>query len=260
MLADGFSTRVGRRAAYLHRDRINGRLRGRKGARLIAITNGGVIPDRFDYDILLMPEGVRIGTLNEDFAFESLAGDIFQLGNTSYRILRIQSGRVLVEDAKGQPPNIPFWFGEASGRNALLSAGVSELRAGLAERPEASGDQARTWLLDTYGLEPAAADQLLAYYGAAQAALGLLPTQDRIVLERFFDAVGDMHLVVHSTYGSRLNRAWGLALRRRFCRTFNFELQAAALDDCIILSLGACTALRWKTSKASSPAPQCAGC
>lgn len=155
MLADGFSTRVGRRAAYLHRDRINGRLRGRKGARLTAITNGGVIPDRFDYDVLLMPKDVHIGTLNEDFAFESLAGDIFQLGNTSYRILRIQSGWVLVEDAKGQPPNIPFWFGEAPGRNALLSVGVSDLRAGLAERLEASGDQARTWLLDTYGLEPA---------------------------------------------------------------------------------------------------------
>ncbi len=239
MLADGFSTRVGRRAAYLHRDRINGRLRGRKGARLTAITNGGVIPDQFDYDVLLMPEGMRIGTLNEDFAFESLAGDIFQLGNTSYRILRIQSGRVLVEDAKGQPPNIPFWFGEAPGREDLLSADVSELRAGIAERLEAGVDQARTWLLDAYGLKPAAADQLLAYYGDAQAALGLLPTQDHIVLERFFDEVGDMHLVVHSPYGSRLNRAWGLALRKRFCRTFNFELQAAALDDCIILSLGA---------------------
>jgi len=239
MLADGFSTRVGRRAAYLHRDRINGRLRGRKGARLTAITNGGVIPDQFDYDVLLMPEGVRVGTLNEDFAFESLAGDIFQLGNTSYRILRIQSGQVLVEDARGQPPNIPFWFGEAPGRDDLLSAGVSELRTGLAERLEAGSNQARNWLLDTYGLEPAAADQLLDYYGAAQAALGLLPTQDRIVLERFFDEVGDMHLVVHSTYGSRLNRAWGLALRKRFCRTFNFELQAAALDDCIILSMGA---------------------
>ncbi|WP_176722351.1 DEAD/DEAH box helicase [Candidatus Thiosymbion oneisti] len=239
MLADGFSTRVGRRAAYLYRDRIGGRLRGRKGARLTAITNGGVIPDQFDYDVLLMPEGVRIGTLNEDFAFESLAGDIFQLGNTSYRILRVQSGQVLVEDARGQPPNIPFWFGEAPGRDDLLSAGVSALRAGIAERLEAGVDQARAWLLDTYGLEPAAADQLLVYYGAAQAALGLLPTQDRIVLERFFDEVGDMHLVVHSTYGSRLNRAWGLALRKRFCRTFNFELQAAALDDCIILSLGA---------------------
>jgi len=138
---------------------------------------------------------------------------------------------VLVEDAKGQPPNIPFWFGEVPGRDDLLSAGVSELRTGIGERLEAGGDQARTWLLDAYGLPPAAADQLLTYYG--------VPTQDRIVLERFFDEVGDMHLVVHSPYGSRLNRAWGLALRKRFYRTFNFELQAAALDDCIILSLGA---------------------
>jgi len=185
-----------------------------------------------------MPEGVRIGTLNEDFAFESLAGDIFQLGNTSYRILRIQSGRVLVEDAKGQPPNIPFWFGEAPGRNALLSAGVSELRAGLAERLEASGHQARTWLLDTYGLDRGGRP-IAGLLRGRPGRPGLLPNQDRIVLERFFDAVGDMHPVVHSTYGSRLNRAWGLALRKRFCRTFNFELQAAALDDCIILSLGA---------------------
>ncbi|MCB2262580.1 MAG: DEAD/DEAH box helicase [Candidatus Thiosymbion ectosymbiont of Robbea hypermnestra] len=239
MLADGFSTRLGRRAAYLHRDRINGRLRGRKGARLTAVTNGGVIPDRFDYEVFLQPEGLRVGTLNEDFAFESLPGDIFLLGNTSYRILRVQAGQVLAEDARGQPPNIPFWFGEAPGRDDLLSAGVSELRAGIAERLAAGDDQARNWLRDEHGLAPAAVDQLLAYYGAARTALGALPTQDRIILERFFDETGDMHLVVHSTYGSRLNRAWGLALRKRFCRAFNFELQAAALEDAIILSLSA---------------------
>jgi|GEM_PF-6317245 len=173
-----------------------------------------------------MPEGARIGTLNEDFAFESLAGDIFQLGNTSYRIVRIQSDRVLVEDAKGQPPNIPFWFGEAPGRDDLLSVGVSELRNRIAERLETRVDQARTWLLDTYAWSPPA-DQLLAYYGAAQAALGLLPTQDRIVLERF---------------------------------TFNFELQAAALDDCIILSLGAVHSFALEDVKSSFPAPGCAGC
>ena len=238
MLADGFSTRIGRRAVYLHRDRINSQLRGRKGARLTAVTNGGVIPDRFDYDVLLQPEGLRIGTLNEDFAFKSLPGDIFLLGNTSYRILRVQSGQVLVEDARGQPPNIPFWFGEAPGRDDLLSAGVSDLRAGVEERLAAGDDQARSWLLDEHGLAPAAIDQLLAYYGAARTALDLLPTQNRIVLERVCDETGDMHLVVHSTYGSRINRAWGLVLRKRFCRTFNFELQAAALEDAIILSLG----------------------
>jgi len=188
---------------------------GAQGGVPAALTNGGVIPERFDYDVLLMPEGLRIGTLNEDFAFESLPGDICLLGNTSYRILRIQTGQVLVEDTTGLPPNIPFWFGEAPGRGDLLSAGVSRLRAGVAERLAAGDDQARNWFLDTYSLEPAAADQLLAYYRAVRIALGLLPTQDRIVLERFFDETGDMHLVVHSTYGSRINRAWELVLRGR---------------------------------------------
>jgi len=240
MLADGFSTRVGRRAAYLHWDRVNGLLRARKGARLTAMTNGGAIPDQFDYDVILMPEGMRVGSLNEDFSFESLPGDIFQLGNSSYRILKVQTGQVLVQDAHGQPPNIPFWFGEAPGRSDELSEAVSQLRNGLEDHLETKGAEAtRAWLMETYGLTEPAADQLLAYLGAAHAALGVLPTRERIVLERFFDEAGDMHLVVHSPYGSRLNRAWGLALRKRFCRSFNFELQAAALEDCIILSLGA---------------------
>ena len=239
MLADGFSTRVGRRSAWIHRDRVNGRLRPRKGTRLTAITNGGAIPDQFDYEVLLMPEGFRVGTLNEDFAFESLPGDIFQLGNTSYRILRVQGGQVLVEDARGQPPNIPFWFGEAPGRSDELSAAVSRLRAGLEQQLEAGIEGALDWLASEYGLAAPAARQVVDYLGAAHTALGVLPTRERIVLERFFDEAGDMHLVVHSAYGSRLNRAWGLALRKRFCRTFNFELQAAALEDCIILSLGA---------------------
>ncbi|MEN8175308.1 MAG: DEAD/DEAH box helicase [Pseudomonadota bacterium] len=240
MLADGFSTRRGRRGAYLHWDRINGRLRGRKGARLAALTNGGVIPDQFDYEVIMMPEGLRVGTLNEDFAFESLPGDIFQLGNTSYRILKVNSGQVLVQDARGEPPNIPFWFGEAPGRSDELSEAVSALRAGFETALETGASEgAVKWLQDHYALQPPAATQLVAYLGAAHAALGVIPTRERIVLERFFDEAGDMHLVVHSPYGSRLNRAWGLALRKRFCRTFNFELQAAALEDCIILSLGA---------------------
>ncbi len=239
MLADGFSTRRGRRSAWLHRDQVNARLRPRKGTRLTAITNGGVIPDQFDYEVLMMPESIRVGTLNEDFAFESLPGDIFQLGNTSYRILRIQGGKVLVEDARGQPPNIPFWFGEAPGRSNELSVAVSRLRGELEGQLELGIEQAAGWLTDNFDLASAAARQIVDYLGSAHTALGVLPTQERIVLERFFDEAGDMHLVVHSPYGSRLNRAWGLALRKRFCRTFNFELQAAALEDAIILSLGA---------------------
>ncbi|MEE9141679.1 MAG: DEAD/DEAH box helicase, partial [Gammaproteobacteria bacterium] len=239
MLAQGFATRRGRRGAYLHHDAVNGRLRGRRNARLVSIMNGGAIPDQFDYDVVLSPSGLSIGTLNEDFAFESLPGDIFQLGNTSYRILRVQQGKVHVEDAKGQPPNIPFWVGEAPGRSDELSQAVSRLRAELDERLDTGLDAAVAWLRDDLSVEPAAAQQLAEYAASAKAALGLLPTRERIVFERFFDEAGDMHLVIHAPYGSRVNRAWGLALRKRFCRKFNFELQAAALEDSIVLSLGA---------------------
>ncbi len=243
MLADGVTTRRGRRAAHIYRDAVNARLRPRKSARLTALTNGGVIPDQFDYEVILSPVGFKIGTLNEDFAFESLPGDIFQLGNTSYRILKVESGRVLVEDAKGQPPNIPFWFGEAPGRTDELSVAVSRLRLELELRLTESGPEgvaaACGWLEQELRIPAAAAVQLVDYYGASRAALGVLPTQRCIVFERFFDEIGDMHLVVHSPFGSRLNRAWGLALRKRFCRKFNFELQAAALEDSIVLSLGA---------------------
>lgn len=239
MLATGFSTRRGRRGAYLHHDAVHRRLRGRRSARLTALLNGGAIPDQFDYDVVLEPEEQRIGTLNEDFAFESLPGDIFQLGNTSYRIIKVEQGKVRVEDARGQPPNIPFWFGEAPGRSDELSAAVSDLRA-RCERALAAGlDEAAAWAEGEIGLGADAARQLAEYLGTARAALGVLPTQARVVFERFFDESGDMHLVIHSPFGSRINRAWGLALRKRFCRQFNFELQAAALEDSIVLSLGA---------------------
>ncbi len=239
MLADGYTTRRGRRGAYLHRDRVNGRLRPRRSARLVALTNGGAIPDHFDYDVILQPEELKVGTVNEDFAFESMPGDVFQLGNQGYRILKVATGRVFVEDAGGAPPTLPFWFGEAPGRSAELSAAVSRLRAGM-DACLAEGGQvaARDWLATAYGLPVEAAEQLAAYLAVARAALGVVPSQDQLVLERFFDEAGDMHLVLHAPFGSRLNRAWGLALRKRFCRKFNFELQAAALEDSIVLSLG----------------------
>jgi len=238
MLAGGYATRRGRRSAYLHHDAVNGRLRPRPAARLTALQNGGAIPDQFDYDVIMLPESYRVGTLNEDFAFESLPGDIFQLGNTSYRILKIEQGRVLVEDARGQPPTIPFWFGDRPGRSDELSAAVSDLRGRLQDiLAEGEAEDAVRWLQDA-GIESAAAAQLVKYLAAAKEALGCLPTHDRVVLERFFDETGDMHLVVHAPLGSRIMRAWGLALRKRFCRQFNFELQAAALEDCLILSLG----------------------
>ncbi|MDE2091086.1 MAG: ATP-dependent DNA helicase, partial [Gammaproteobacteria bacterium] len=237
MLAEGFSTRRGRRSAYLHRDAVNGQLRGRRGAKLIAVTNGGAIPDQFDYEVVLMPAGLRIGSLNEDFAFESIPGDIVQLGNTSYRMLKIEQGRMLVEDAKGAPPNIPFWFGEAPARSAELSAAVSRLRSSANEKL-AAGKDLNGWLIRDLGLDAATAAQLSEYLATAHAALSVLPTQETVVFERFFDEAGDQHFVIHSPFGARVNRAWGLALRKRFCRKFNFELQAAALEDTIVLSLG----------------------
>lgn len=238
MLVEGYSTRRGRRGAYLFHDRVQDELRTRPGARLVAILNGGAIPDQFDYDVILQPEAIFIGSLNEDFAFESIPGDIFQLGNTSYRILKIEQGRVLVEDAHGQPPNIPFWFGESPGRTVELSQAVSQLRSEISPHLDNGLDATLNWLQTSYALTPAVAQQLADYLGCAKAALGVLPTLHDIIFERFFDDTGDMHLVIHSTYGTRVNRAWGLALRKRFCRKFNFELQASATDNHIILSLG----------------------
>lgn len=240
VLSQGFTTRRGRRGAYLHLDSSRRQLRSKRAARLTAITNGGAIPDQFDYDVVLSPEDIPVGTLTEDFAFESLPGDIFQLGNTAYRILRVDTGRVYVADAQGQPPTIPFWVGEAPGRSDELSLAVSRLRADIdtqlqARPPSEVAVRAR----ERYRLCPSGAEQLVDYLAQSRAALDGLPHHGRIVLERFFDEGGDTHLVVHSSFGSRINRAWGLALRKKFCRRFNFELQAAALEDTLVLSLGA---------------------
>ena len=241
MLADGFSTRRGRRGALIHYDAVNHRLRGRNGARLTALTSGGAIPDTADYQVTLEPENQNVGSVNEDFAVESMAGDVFQLGNRTYRILRVERGVVRVEDAHGMAPTIPFWLGEAPSRSDELSFSVSRLRAEIAARWRSGADVDRIvgWLVGSLGVARAAAEQLAEYLGAAHAALGCLPTQDTIVLERFFDEAGGMQLVIHSPYGGRINRAWGLALRKRFCRKFNFELQAAATEDNVILSLTA---------------------
>jgi ATP-dependent Lhr-like helicase len=237
MLAEGFSTRRGRRGALLHHDAVNKVLRPRKGARLTALTSGGAIPDNADYRVMLEPDGISVGTVNEDFAVESLQGDVFQLGNTSYRILRVERGTVRVEDARGQPPSIPFWLGEAPGRSKELSLAVSRLRSEfercLAGEP---GTAARDFR-ESLGLDEASAAQIVQYLSAGRAALGCLPTFDTVIFERFFDESGGMQLVIHSPFGSRVNRAWGLSLRKRFCRTFNFELQAAATEDHIVLSL-----------------------
>jgi ATP-dependent Lhr-like helicase len=241
MLAEGFTTRRGRRGALIHHDAVNQILRGRRGARLTALTSGGAIPDNADYRVLLEPDNQFIGSVHEDFAVESMAGDIFQLGNQSYRILRVERGTVRVADAHGMPPTIPFWLGEAPGRTDELSQSVSRLRAEIAAllARDGAGEGALRWLSGEVGLTEAPATELVEYLAASHAALGCLPTQDILVFERFFDESGGMQFVIHSPYGSRINRAWGLALRKRFCRKFNFELQAAATDDNILLSLTA---------------------
>ena len=237
VLSEGFSTRRGRSAAYLHYDAVGERFRPRRGARLAAITSGGAIPDTADYQVILEPQNVLVGTVNEDWAIESLAGDIFQLGASSWRILRVEPGNVRVEDAHGQPPTIPFWLGEAPARTDELAAAVSWLRQQLGDRlPDTLG--AVAWLMEETGVDQPAAEQLVDYIAAGLKVLGTVPTQQTLVLERFFDDSGGMQLVVHTPFGSRINRAWGLALRKRFCRTFNFELQAAANEDAIVLSLG----------------------
>jgi ATP-dependent helicase Lhr and Lhr-like helicase len=276
MLAEGFSTRRGRRSALIHHDGINHRIRARRGSGLLALTSGGAIPDNADYRVVVEPSETFVGTVNEDFAVESMAGDVFQLGNASWRILGINSGTVRVEDAHGQPPGIPFWLGEAPGRTAELSRSVSQFREdverqlcnaenggnggnGVCERSvrDCSGvpgsavpgqpdvasrsfnDGAESGVLGAeLGLSESGARQLADYFTATFRSLGVIPSQRKLVLERFFDESGGMQLVIHSPFGNRVNRAWGLALRKRFCRSFNFELQAAATDDAIVLSLG----------------------
>jgi ATP-dependent Lhr-like helicase len=235
MLSEGISTRRGRGHAYLHHDRINHRIRARRGARIAAVTSGGAIPDTANYAVVSEPEGVVVGTVDEDFAVESLAGDIMLLGNTSWRIRGVEMGRVRVEDAHGAPPNIPFWRGEAPSRTLELSAEV----AGVRERiSQLTPEESSLWLQSDCGLERRGAEQAAAYIAEGRSILGTVATQNTIVAERFFDESGGMQLVLHAPFGGRINKAWGLALRKRFCATFDFELQAAATDEGIVISLG----------------------
>ncbi len=244
MLADGYVTSRGRGRAYLHHDRINHHIRGRRGARLAAITSGGAISDTANYAVIAEPDGTVVGSVDEDFAVESLAGDIILLGNTSWRIKGVGTGKMRVEDAQGAPPTIPFWRGEAPARTAELSAEVARLKADIDHR--LTTDQALSmasappvqWLRQECGLDQRGAQQAVEYILAGKAVLGTVPTQQTIVAERFFDESGGMQLVIHAPFGGRINRAWGLALRKRFCVTFDFELQAAATDEGIVLSLG----------------------
>ncbi|MFK8012169.1 MAG: DEAD/DEAH box helicase [Marinicellaceae bacterium] len=230
MLAHGYGGNRQRQTAMIFHDKVTDQLRPRKVARLTAITNGGTIPDQFDYDVRLLPEDIKIGTLNEDFSFDSIPGDIFILGNHSYRILKVETrkGVVFVEDAQGQPPNVPFWFGVTMWRSDELSKAVSDLTVDLSQEEHVSSK---------YKISDMAAEQLMNYVAKSNKVLGVIPSQKHIVVERFFDENNDMHLVIHSLFGSRLNRAWGLALRKKFCTNFNFELQAAADENSLILSL-----------------------
>jgi ATP-dependent Lhr-like helicase len=239
MLAEGIQTGRGRRGAYLHRDRVHGILRGRRSARLAALTSGGAIPETADYRVVADPDDTTVGTVNEDWAIESMQGDVFLLGSTSWRIRRVEAGIVRVVNAEGAPPTVPFWLGEAPARTAEASAAVSALREALDERL-ATGDvaAAAAWLAPEAGIDDRVATEVVRYLAAARAALGVLPSQRHVVFERFFDEAGGMQLVVHAPFGGRINRALGLALRKRFCRRFDFELQAAASDDAVVLSLG----------------------
>ena len=261
MLSDGISARRGRYGAYLHRDGVHNKLRPRRGARITAITSGGAIPETALYSVVQSPDSVVVGTVDEDFAVESLAGDIFLLGNTSWRIQRVESksGRVLVEDAKGAPPTIPFWLGEAPARTAELSSRVGELMKKISEmvpkeheasraialqtanwaalRNDAAISETVEWLKTSCALDDSGAEQLIEYVVTGRAVLGEVPAPDTIIAERFFDEGGGMQLILHAPLGGRVNKAWGLSLRKRFCRSFNFELQAAATDNGLNISL-----------------------
>ena len=237
MLASGVGEGAGRAAPLLHRDRINGVLHGRRGARLTALTNGGTIPESGDYRVIAEPDELVVGQVNEDFAMESMAGDVFLLGSTSWRIKRVETNTVRVEHARGAPPTIPFWLGEAPGRTVELSEEVGRLRAEVAGRLDDPGPLLAL-LREQCGLDAGGAEQLVRYIRATRDGLGLVPTHEDVVFERFFDEAGGMQLVVHAPFGARINRAWGLTLRKRFCVTFDFELQAAASDDAILLSMG----------------------
>ena len=236
MLAEGAAGRWGRGGAYLHRDGVNRRVKARRGARIAAVSNGGAIPDAADYRVIAEPDGAMVGTVHEDFAIESMAGDIFLLGNTPWKIRRVEQGVVRVEEAQGSPPTIPFWLGEAPGRTRELSREVSALRREVDERLHAR-DTAIALVRES-GASLEAAEQVVAYIEEGKRVLGVVPTAEKLVAERFFDEAGGMQLVVHAPLGSRLNRAWGLALRKRFCAGFNYELQAAATDEGINISLG----------------------
>ena len=250
MLAEGIAARRGRYGAYLHRDRVNRKLRGRRGSRLAAITSGGAIPETALFTVVLEPEGTVVGTLDEDFAVESNAGDIMLLGNSSWRIRRVEgkSGRVIVEDAHGAPPSVPFWRGEAPARTEELSLHVADFRRQISEmlphtspvglsqnQPEVA--TAVAWLKEECGLDESGAEQAIQYVLEGRAVLGTVPTQETVIAERFFDEAGGMQLVIHAPFGGRINKAWGLALRKRFCRSFNFELQAAATDNGLNIAL-----------------------
>ncbi|HUD38994.1 MAG TPA: DEAD/DEAH box helicase [Streptosporangiaceae bacterium] len=242
LMSEGIRTGRGRRAAYLHRDLVAGTLKARRGARIAALTSGGAIPELGDYRVLAEPDDALVGTVNEDWAIESMAGDVFLLGTTSWRIRRVEPGIVRVIDAQGAPPSVPFWLGEAPGRTIELSQEICAIRSAVASLLDAGPADRQAdvvaWLMAECGIGPAAAETIAAYLGTGLAQLGVMPTMDTVVLERFFDEAGGMQLVGHAPFGARLNRALGLALRKRFCVTFDFELQAAASDDAILLSLG----------------------
>jgi ATP-dependent Lhr-like helicase len=250
MLSEGIAARRGRYGAYLHHDRVNSKLRARRGSRFAAITSGGAIPETALYTVVAEPEGTVVGTLDEDFAVESNRDDIVLLGNTSWRIRRIESksGRVLVEDAHGAPPTLPFWLGEAPARTQELSAHVADLRKQISEmlpnvypvgvsQNQPAVAEAVAWLKEECGLDESGAEQAVEYVIQGRAVLGAVPTQDTVIAERFFDEAGGMQLVIHAPFGGRINKAWGLALRKRFCRSFNFELQAAATDNGLNIAL-----------------------
>ena len=215
-------------------DRVNDRLHARRGSRFLALTSGGTIPDNGLYDVFVAETDLKVGTLDEEFVTESLPGDVFLLGSHAWKIVKVRSDRVLVEDAQGMSPTIPFWKGEHPSRSWELGLAVGRLRRDAAERLDAPDFVA--WATDACGLDARAAGAMRAWLVKAGEILDGVPDDQGIVVESFSDEMGGRHAMIHAVFGMRINGAWGMVLREKLRRVFGIVAEASHVDDGILLS------------------------
>src|SRR6266478_436795 len=214
-------------------DRVNDRLHARRGSRFLALTSGGTIPDNGLYDVFVAETDLKVGTLDEEFVTESLPGDVFLLGSHSWKIVKVRADRVLVEDAQGMSPTIPFWKGEHPSRSWELGLAVGRLRRDAAERLDAP--DFATWAAQACGLDARAASAMKAWLVMAGEVLDGVPDDQGIVVESFSDEMGGRHAMIHSVFGMRVNGAWGMVLKEKLRRA-GLVAEASHVDDGILLS------------------------